>query len=334
MSYSVTEKSPKGRYHRFTEKIGSGAYKEVYKAYDIDLGIYVAWNIIDFGRLNDLQKKLIRDELKILISLKQRHSNILNVRSSWFDKEKNCLIFITDLYLCGDLRSFINNVKTFKIKVIKRWCIHILNGLKFLHDNHIIHRDIKCSNIYVNGTEGNIVIGDFGIARITSDTGSATTVIGTPEYMAPEIYNSKYTSKSDIYAFGMCLLEIMTNEIPYQECDNVAQIWRRVSEEKNPESLTSVKEPIINDLIMKCIDPDPAKRPTVDELLEETFFTNTEIDDTVIDFNFTLAVKSVEEEIQETLELESHLEELADEDASSSGSGSYTSYTTNTPKIV
>ena len=104
----------------------------------------------------------------------------------------------------------------------------------------------------------------------------------------------------------MCLLEIITNEIPYKECDNVAQIWRCVSEKINPESLTSVKEPIIYNLIMKCIDPDPDKRPTVDQLMKENFFTNTDIDDTVIDFNLTVNDKSVEEEIQETLELESH----------------------------
>lgn len=329
MAYIVREKSPKGRYHRFDEKIGSGAYKEVYKAYDIDLGIYVAWNIIHFSKLNDTQKKLTRDELKILISLKQRHPNILNVRSSWYNKEKNSLIFITDLYLSGDLRSFVNNVKTVKVKVIKKWCQHILHGVKFLHDNNIIHRDLKCSNLYVNGTDGNIVIGDFGIARITSTNGMATTVVGTPEFMAPEIYNSNYTIKSDIYAFGMCLLEISTNMLPYNECDNVAQIWKRVHDKKKPESFESVSVSCIRELINRCINSNPDKRPTVDEILEDSFFEKTEFDDIVIDFHnksdTKSDTKSVEEEIQETLELESHLEELVDEDEVVSTSSSNSS---------
>lgn len=314
MAYTVREKSPKGRYHRFDDKIGSGAYKEVYKAYDIDLGIYVAWNIIHFNSLNDTQKKLIRDELKILISLKQRHPNILNVRSSWYNKEENSLVFITDLYLSGDLHTFIKNVKIIKVKVIKKWCQHILNGIKFLHDNKIIHRDLKCSNVYVNGTDGNIVIGDFGISRVTSTNGMATTVVGTPEFMAPEIYNSNYTIKSDIYAFGMCLLEISTNHLPYTECENVAQIWKKVNDKKKPESLDTVPVPYIKELINKCINPDPDQRPTVDQILEDPFFEKTEFDDYIIDFHDKPDVKSVEEEIQETLELESHLEELVDED--------------------
>lgn len=119
-----------------------------------------------------------------------------------------------------------------KLKVIKNWCVQILEGLKYIHtrDPPIIHRDIKCDNIFINGSSGQVKIGDLGLATNIVNYATATklSIIGTPEFMAPEYYEENYNEKVDIWAFGMCVLEMATQEYPYVECSNPAQIFKKV----------------------------------------------------------------------------------------------------------
>lgn len=86
-----------------------------------------------------------------------------------------------------------------------------------LKPHPIIHRDIKCENIFVNTMNNEIKIGDLGLA-LTLNKDYTTSVLGTPEFMAPEIYDEKYGTSVDIYAFGMCLIEMATIQTPYKEC--------------------------------------------------------------------------------------------------------------------
>ena len=97
--------------------------------------------------------------------------------------------------------------------------------------------DLKCDNIFINGHSGEVKIGDLGLATLLRQVQSGMSVLGTPEFMAPEMYDEMYDEKVDIYAFGMCLLELVTFEFPYQECENAAQIYRKVS--KVSEKCTS-----------------------------------------------------------------------------------------------
>ena len=103
----------------------------------------------------------------------------------------------------------------------------------------IIHRDIKCDNLFINSNNGEIRIGDLGLS--TTLTNSYTTsVLGTPEFMAPELYDEKYGCSVDIYAFGMCVLEMVTGTTPYRECDNPAQIYKKVIEGVKPKALSKI----------------------------------------------------------------------------------------------
>ena len=146
----------------------------------------------------------IYTEIQILQDL--RNENIINLLYSW--KQDKELYFITEFMSSGSLKGYIKRTKgQIKPKIIRNWCKQILNGLNYLHtrESPIIHRDLKCENIFINGNNGQAKIGDLGLAVVKA-TQHLSSVLGTPEFMAPELYDEKYDEKVDIYAFGMVLL--------------------------------------------------------------------------------------------------------------------------------
>jgi serine/threonine protein kinase len=194
-------------------------------------------------------------EIDILKSV--RHPNIITFHDAWHNDSE--FIFITELMTSGTLREYIRKLSLPNIKIIKRWSRQILKGLAYLHSHEppIIHRDLKCDNIFINGAHGEVKIGDLGTAQRTSplmSTAKRYTVIGTPEFMAPEMYEEQgYNDKVDIYAFGMCLLEMATGEYPYGECKNAAQVFKKVTKNIKPESLSRVQNPEVLALINSCL---------------------------------------------------------------------------------
>ena len=134
------------------------------------------------------------------------------------------MVFITEMITGGSLRQYIKKYGQPRLKVIKGWCKEILQGLCYLHSlepHPIIHRDIKCDNIFINAASGEIRIGDLGLSTPINES-FTTSVLGTPEFMAPELYEEYYGTPVDIYAFGMCIIEMTTMEAPYRECTNPA----------------------------------------------------------------------------------------------------------------
>lgn len=148
-----------------------------------------------------------------------------------------------------------------------------MKGLNFLHSRTppIIHRDLKCDNIFITGTTGSVKIGDLGLATLKNRS-FAKSVIGTPEFMAPEMYDEHYDESVDVYAFGMCMLEMATGEYPYSECSSAAQIYRKVSSGVPPNSLAKVEQSEVRQIIEMCIKLKKEDRPTVKELLQHDFF--------------------------------------------------------------
>ena len=262
----IIEVSPNGRYAKLNVVLGKGAYKVVYKAIDREEGYEVAWNCFQTSRqeFNELSQ-----EIEILKRV--RHPNIINFHDCWYNNVE--FIFITELMTSGTLREYIRKLQQPNMKIVKRWCRQILKGLLYLHshDPPIIHRDIKCDNIFINGAHGEVKIGDMGTAKMK--LGRKYTVIGTPEFMAPEMYEEKgYSEKVDVYAFGMCLLEMVTGEYPYSECTNAAQIYKKVTQGIKPDCVSRVQDTEVIDLINKCLC-DEAERWSVSEVLDHIFLT-------------------------------------------------------------
>ncbi|KNE68866.1 WNK protein kinase [Allomyces macrogynus ATCC 38327] len=272
--HRIIQTDPSGRFQCWDICLGRGAYKEVYKAFDVEEGVEVAWNQLraDYLSRRDIHK--VCGEVKLLKLL--HHDNIINFFHVWAARGpdgRERVYFITELMTSGTLKSFVRKTKgKLKPKVVKNLCRHILRGLAYLHSRQppIIHRDLKSDNIFINGNNGIAKIGDLGLATIKNKD-HISSVLGTPEFMAPELYDERYDERVDIYAFGMCVLELVTKEYPYQECHNQAQIYKRVSAGIKPLALNKVADPDTREFIEICIQHDYRLRPSAVELLEHPF---------------------------------------------------------------
>ncbi|XP_027343788.1 serine/threonine-protein kinase WNK8-like isoform X2 [Abrus precatorius] len=267
----VVEKDPTSRYARYDEFLGKGAFKTVYKAFDELDGIEVAWNRISIEDVLQSPQQLekLYSEVHLLKSLK--HENIIKLYNSWVDDRTGSINMITELFTSGSLRQYRRKHKNVDMKAIKNWARQILRGLCFLHSHSppIIHRDLKCDNIFVNGNNGQVKIGDLGLAIVMQQP-TARSVIGTPEFMAPELYEEEYNELVDIYSFGMCILEMVTCEYPYGECKNPAQIYKKVTSGIKPAALARVNDPEVKQFIEKCLVPASMRLPA-SELLKDPF---------------------------------------------------------------
>ena len=189
------------RYHRYDKILGRGAYKTVFWGFDTSEGVDVAWNCIDLDALPSTEErsKILR-EVFMLQQLKHKH--ILRIRNHWENPISNQLCFITDIVQGGSLRQYIRE-RSVNLLRVKSWCCQILDALRYLHGSTpvIIHRDLKCDNIFIDGPSGNITIGDLGLSTKYIDFASGTggsqnatnqtkgmSIVGTPEFMAPELY--------------------------------------------------------------------------------------------------------------------------------------------------
>ncbi|XP_062081593.1 probable serine/threonine-protein kinase WNK4 [Humulus lupulus] len=269
---AYVETDPTGRYGRIEEVLGKGAMKTVYKAIDEKLGMEVAWSQVKLNEVlrspDDLQR--LYSEVHLLSTL--NHDSIIKFYTSWIDVDNRTFNFITEMFTSGTLREYRRKYKRLDVRAIKNWSRQILKGLVYLHGNDppVIHRDLKCDNIFVNGHLGQVKIGDLGLAAILRGSQSAHSVIGTPEFMAPELYEEDYNELVDVYSFGMCVLEMFTSEYPYSECSNPAQIYKKVTSGKLPAAFYKIQDFEAQRFIGKCL-VSASKRLSAKELLLDPF---------------------------------------------------------------
>uniref|UniRef100_A0A2K6EKS1 Serine/threonine-protein kinase WNK4 n=1 Tax=Propithecus coquereli TaxID=379532 RepID=A0A2K6EKS1_PROCO len=273
METQAVATSPDGRYLKFDIEIGRGSFKTVYRGLDTDTTVEVAWCELQTRKLSRAERQRFSEEVEMLKGL--QHPNIVRFYDSWKSvlRGQVCIVLVTELMTSGTLKTYLRRFREMKPRVLQRWSRQILRGLHFLHSRvpPILHRDLKCDNVFITGPTGSVKIGDLGLATLKRAS-FAKSVIGTPEFMAPEMYEEKYDEAVDVYAFGMCMLEMATSEYPYSECQNAAQIYRKVTSGTKPNSFYKVKMPEVKEIIEGCIRTDKNERFTIQDLLSHAFF--------------------------------------------------------------
>lgn len=153
------EVDPSGRFGRYGDLLGSGAVKKVYRAFDQEEGIEVAWNQVRLSHFSEdpVFVNRLHSEVQLLRTLKNKY--IIVCYSVWLDDQHNTLNFITEVCTSGNLRTYRKKHRHVSIKALKKWSKQVLEGLEYLHTHEpcIIHRDLNCSNIFINGNIGQVI---------------------------------------------------------------------------------------------------------------------------------------------------------------------------------
>ncbi|KAF2284822.1 hypothetical protein GH714_030844 [Hevea brasiliensis] len=233
------EVDPTGRFGRYDDLLGAGAVKKVYRAFDQEEGTEVAWNRVRLR--NFIEDPVLINRLHSEVKLLRTLKNkyIIVCYSVWLDEDLGTLNFITEVCTSGNLRNYRKKHRHVSLKALKKWSKQVLEG-----------GEEPCSAFSHRHTE----------------------------YMAPELYEEDYTELVDIYSFGMCLLEMVTTEIPYSECDSVAKIYKKVTTGVMPQALNKIENPEVKVFIEKCI-AEPRARPSASDLLKDPFFFEVNNDD-------------------------------------------------------
>lgn len=248
-----------GRF-KLVELLGTGGMGDVYKAYDPNLGRYIALKILRHEEPETLNRFLMEARAQA----KVEHPHVCKIYESG---ECNGHPYIAMQYIEGKSLKELDLQLTLeeKLGIIKEVAL----GLQAAHRRGLIHRDVKPTNIMVRQTEeGNWkpFIMDFGIAREQEASGLTSTgmVVGTPFYMSPEHARGKLANldrRSDIYSLGITLYELLTGIVPFQGDTPVEVLIKVMDKDPPPLRKINPRVPVdIETIVMKCLEKDPNRR--------------------------------------------------------------------------
>ncbi|HEY1353148.1 MAG TPA: serine/threonine-protein kinase [Ktedonobacteraceae bacterium] len=245
-----------GRY-QLQRCIGQGGMAAVYLAYDQQLQRDVAVKIVHGGRAEDLAR--FRREAGMLATL--THEHILPVYDSGQQGPWHYLIMPYISH--GTLADRLQSSGSLTLEEAKVVLDQVANALQYAHDREILHRDIKPSNILLRD-DSYAYLADFGIARSFEGEGGLTQsgfCIGTPEYMAPELFEHQASQESDIYALGIVLYMMLTGSQPFTAPSPLATMHKQFHEQPTPPSqLNPAISPEVEQVILGALAKDPHRR--------------------------------------------------------------------------
>ncbi|KAJ5714897.1 Cytokinesis protein sepH [Penicillium malachiteum] len=271
--------------------LGKGAFGSVYRALNWNTGETVAVKQIKLVDLPTSELRVIMLEIDLLKNLD--HPNI--VKYHGFVKSVETLNIILEYCENGSLHSIAKNFGRFPENLVGLYMSQVLHGLLYLHEQGVIHRDIKGANILTT-KEGLVKLADFGVASRTTGL-SVSSVVGTPYWMAPEVIElTGASTASDIWSLGCTVIELLEGKPPYHHLQPMPALFRIVNDDHPP--LPQGASPAVKDFLMQCFQKDPNLRVSAKKLLKHPWIANARRSDSVVpkkSTEYEEAVKSVQE---------------------------------------
>ncbi|CAM8902390.1 unnamed protein product [Rhodiola kirilowii] len=241
-------------------KVAAGSFGNLYKG--TYLSQEVAVKVLKPERVNaDMLREFSQE---IFIMRKIRHKNIVQFIGACTRSPNLCIV--TEFMSRGSLYDFLHKQKCkFDLRTLLKVAIDISKGMNFLHQNNIIHRDLKTANLLMDENEV-VKVADFGVARVQAPSGVMTAETGTYRWMAPEVIEHKaYNHKADIFSFGILLWELLTGEVPYSQLTPLQAAVGVVQKGMRPSTPKDTHPKLVS-LLENCWQQDPTLRPNFSDI--------------------------------------------------------------------
>ena len=272
----IEEKGNPSKKYKAKKMLGSGSFGSVYEAKNTIFGNTVAMKVIKKDKENELDEQEIRNEIDILKKLS--HPNIVKIYEFYISE--NHYYIITEYCREGELFSYIKN--KYSERQLAVLFYQVFSGLWYLHENKILHRDIKLENIMIDGKENDketgeelfwVKIIDFGTAKLFEKNKKEKDVVGSSYYIAPEVLKQSYNEKCDTWSVGVILYMTLVGRAPFDGKDDEEIIYKINSVDYNKNEPRLVKHsPEVRDLVSKLLDKDTEKRYSAKEALNHPWF--------------------------------------------------------------
>eukprot|EP00667_Euglena_gracilis_P000670 EG_transcript_670 len=251
--------------------LGSGAFGHVYIGLDELAGEMFAVKVVQFD-VNDprIREKAAMLQTEIRMLQKLRHPNVVGYIG--VQREANTMNIFQQYVAGGSVATLLSQFGAFNEDVTAVYTKQTTEGLAYLHENHVVHRDIKGGNVLVD-IDGTVKLADFGSATTLNDLHGAKDLQGTPFWMAPEVLLGRdWTAQADIWSLGCTVMEMLTARRPFFHTEmTFVQLCTIVSETQEPVPLPPGISPKVASFLEYCFARDAQKRPTAEQLLCHPF---------------------------------------------------------------